>query len=710
MHRLFLFSSAAALACGTASAHGTDTASADLASAAENAAGTADADGQTIVVTGQRQSGYKPNSATTATKIDAPLRDIPQTVNVVTQQALQDQRALSIQDVLKNVPGVGFSSGDGQRDQVSIRGFTAIADQFVDGLRDDALYFRDLSNIERVEIIKGPASVLYGRGSSGGLVNRVRKVPGDNHASVIGTYGSFDDRRGEFDVGLAGKFASARLTGAIENADSYRDHQFLDRKAIAPSVLFNPTAGVSLLIQTDYLDDERVTDFGIPAFHGRPVDVDPSTYYGAANARDVDTSRSKVWSAGGVLAIDIGPATKVRNALRYSDYHLDRNNTLVGSVDEIAETATLNRSNVMRDEHGWFNQTELTHDLALGGTRHQMLLGVEVGRQVKDQMFASKTGVATVDLFNPVLPVLPLLVGVPAQTDNTGYFNTLGVYAQDLASFGEHLKALIGVRWDSFRQRTQPSIAGQPTLARLDRKVSPRIGLVWQPDDRQSYYASWSRSFQPSGESFPLAANNEDIAPERTTNYEVGAKYDLFDKRLSATVSLFRLERDGIKTTDPVTRALIPIGTQRTDGVELSANADLTNGWAAIAGYAYLDARITKSIGVDSGQPIQGKRATITPKHSANIWLTKSFEDRFGFGAGANYVGDRFANPGNTVTLPAYFTADAMAWYRAGPARFQINAYNLFNRRYIVSGHGTNGNLNIPGAPRTVMLTVRIDR
>ena len=243
MSRLFLFSSAAALACGTASAHGTDTASADLARAAENPAGTADADGQTIVVTGQRQSGYKPNSATTATKIDAPLRDIPQTVNVVTQQALQDQRALSIQDVLKNVPGVGFSSGDGQRDQVSIRGFTAIADQFVDGLRDDALYFRDLSNIERVEIIKGPASVLYGRGSSGGLVNRVRKVPGDNHASVIGNYGSFDDRRGEFDVGLAGKFASARLTGAIENATAIATtSSWTARRSLPPSCSIPPQA------------------------------------------------------------------------------------------------------------------------------------------------------------------------------------------------------------------------------------------------------------------------------------------------------------------------------------------------------------------------------------------------------------------------------------------------------------------------------------
>ena len=511
------------------------------------------------------------------------------------------------------------------------------------------------------------------------------------------------------DLGLtaASGAIAGRLTGAIEKADSFRNKQFLDRKAVAPSLLFKPGAGVSLLLQADYLDDERVTDFGIPAFKGRPVDVDRSTYYGAANARDVDTSRSKVWSAGGVLSVELGPETKIRNALRYYDYELVRNNTLVGSVNETLRTASLNQSNVRRDERGWFNQAELTHELEFGRTKHQLLVGAEVGRQVKDQFFATRNGVATVDLFNPVLPTLALPVGVAPQTNNRGYFNTLGFYAQDLIGLGDHVKALVGIRWDRFRQRTQPNIAGQPVLGRVDRKWSPRVGLVWQPDETQSYYASWSRSFQPSGESFPLAANNSDIEPERTSNYEIGAKYDLFRKMVGATVSLFRLERAGIKTTDPVTRVLLPIGTQRTDGLELTVNADLTGGWAAIAGYAYLDAKIVDSIGIDAGQLIEGKRATITPKHSSNLWITKSFDGNFGFGAGANFVGDRFANPGNTVTLPAYATADAMAWYRLGRVTVQLNGYNLFNRRYIVSGHGTSPNLNMPGAPRSFMISLR---
>jgi catecholate siderophore receptor len=659
-----------------------------------------------VTITG-RKGDYNPGRATTATKMDAALRDIPQTIDVVGLEVMRDQRALSLQDVLKNVPGVGFSSGDGQRDQVSIRGFTAIADQFVDGVRDDALYFRDLSNIERVEVIKGPASVLYGRGSSGGLINRVTRKPGVDVASVAASYGAWDDGRIEFDLGKALSGAALRVTGAVERADSYRDPQFLKREAVAPAATVALGDHTSLLLQADYLRDKRVTDFGVPAYRGRPVDVGAGTYYGAANARDVDTSQSKVASATAVLSHRFGENLKFRNALRYYNYSLSRFNTLPGSVNETAQTVTLNRSNVERDEQGWFDQAELTQDLVLGGAIHQVLYGVEVGRQVKDALTYSRNGVATVALFNPVLPILARAVPGAPTADSRTTFKTVGVYVQDLVSVGEHWKVLVGVRHDRFEQATDQRLAALPDLARTDRSWSPRLGLVWQPTKTQSYYASWSRSFQPSGETFALAASNADIAPEETTNREVGAKFDVLDGRASATVSAFRLERTGIKVTDPATLRIIPVGVQRTDGVEATAHLDLAGGWRAIAGYAYLDARVTESVAFDAGQPIQGKRATLTPEHSANAWLTRDFGGRYGFGLGANYVGDRFANPGNTVTLPAYVTADAMAWKRFGPLVAQLNLSNLFDADYIVSGHGTSPNLNLPGAPRSAMVTLR---
>lgn len=653
---------------------------------------------------------YNAPTANTATKIEAPLRDIPQAVNVVPQQLLRDQRATSMQDAMKMVPGIGLSHGDGQRDQVTIRGFTAIADQFIDGLRDDALYFRDLSNIEQVEVIKGPASVLYGRGSSGGLINRISKKPGIDRSEVVTQIGSDNQRRGEFD--LARSFSDSgiafRVTGAIERADSYRDQQFLNREAISPSLSVKLGAQTDLLLQAEYLSDRRVTDFGIPAYRGRPVDVAASAYYGARNARDVDTSQADVTALGFTLAHRFSDTLSLRNAFRHYDYKLNRNNTLVGSVNETALTASLNRSNVRREEDGYFNQTELQQKLALGGTVHQMLYGVEIGKQDKDQLFRSQNNIATVALFNPVLPVLPLNVSAAPSIDNLGILTTSSAYVQDLMTLSSQWKALAGIRYDRFEQETRERRAGQSNLARTDTAWSPRAGLVYQPAANQSYYLSLSKSFQPSGEIFPLAANNAQLAPEETTNKEIGAKFDFLDGLASATASLFRLERTNIKATDPSnTSRLIPIGVQRSDGFELTFTGDLPRGWQVWAGYAYLDAKVTTSAAIDAGQAVQGKRATLTPRHSANLWATRNFGGGYRAGAGFNYVGDRFANPGNTVTLPSYTTVDAMLGYRFNKLDLQLNINNLFDRGYIISGHGNVANLNLPGAPRNVQLTAR---
>ncbi|WP_292931503.1 TonB-dependent siderophore receptor [Noviherbaspirillum sp.] len=678
---------------------------------AQTSAAQPDADLPEVSVKSSRElpPTYNPPTTSTATKIEAPLRDIPQTVNVVPQTLLRDQGVRSMQDVMKSVPGIGLSHGDGQRDQVTIRGFSAIGDQFIDGLRDDALYFRDLSNIEQVEVIKGPASVLYGRGSSGGLINRISKKPGIDKNEVSLTFGSWAQRRGEFDLARNDddQGVAFRVTGAIERADSYRSQQFLDRETLSPSLLIKLGRDTKLLVQGEYLSDRRVTDFGVPAYRGRPVDVPASAYYGSANAKYLDYSQAQVTALGFTLDHRFSDSLSLRNAFRHYEYSLDRNNTLIGSVNEAALTASLNRSNVRRDEDGYFNQTELVQKANIAGMPHQILYGVEFGKQNKDQLFRSQNNIATVDLFNPVLPVLPFNVTAAPSTDNLGIMTTASAYVQDLASLSEKWKALVGVRYDNFEQETRERRAGQPNLSRTDRAWSPRAGLVFQPTEAQSYYVSFSKSFQPSGESFALAANNAQIAPEETTNKEIGAKFDFLDGKASATASLFRLERTNIKATDPATNTLVPLGVQRTDGLELTFTGGLPHGWQIWSGYAYLDARMTSSPARDAGQSVQGKRPTLTPTHSANLWLTKALGSGFGAGAGVNYVADRFANPGNTVTLPAYTTVDAMGYYRAGKVDLTLNLTNLFDRKYIVAGHGSSANLNLPGAPRAVQLTAR---
>lgn len=677
---------------------------------AENADSGATASGSgrdDIVVTGQNPEYRTPD--TTALKIDAPLRDIPQTIDVIPDQVIRDQRALSMQDAVRNVAGIGMATGDGQRDQFVIRGNIAYGDLFIDGVRDDALYFRDLSNIERIEILKGPASVLYGRGSSGGLINRVSKKPGTEGGEIVVSYGSWEDKRGEIDLGhvFTGNDVAVRLTGAIERSDSYRDQGFLRREAIAPSVLFAPSDRTRILLQADYLRDRRVTDNGIPAFQGRPVDVRASTYYGAANARAVDFSQSEVWSTTATLDHEFSDTLKLHNALRYYDYTLDRQNTIPNVVNEAARTVTLNRQSTDRAEHGWFNQLELSGRFSTGPLEHKLLLGFETGKQSKYELRIDRANIATVDLFDPVLPVLPLEVAGTPGTHRTGVYKTLGFYAQDMISLGEYWKALAGLRYDRFRQEVHQRIAGQPDLARTDTFWSPRIGLVWQPTPAQSYYVSWNKSYQPSGETFALSTSSADIAPEKTINREIGAKFDLFDGKLSTTISAFNLKRSDIKATDPILLRVVPVGVQRTRGIEISAQLELSQGWQAIASYAYLDARIIRSPALDSGVPIQGNRPTLTPVNSASLWLMRSFGDRFGLGGGVNYVGDRQANLANSVVLPEYITADAMAWARLGKLKAQLNIRNIFDRDYFVSGHGTVGNLNMPGAPRSAMLTLR---
>ncbi|RZF61046.1 TonB-dependent siderophore receptor [Sphingomonas populi] len=671
--------------------------------AAQTTAGSG-RDGE-IIVTGERE-GYTP-AITSAAKIPAPLRDIPQSISVVPSQVLLDQRALSLQDALKNVPGVSFAAGDGQRDQVNIRGFTAIADQFVNGFRDDALYFRDLSNTERVEVIKGPAAVLYGRGSSGGLINRVLKQPDANITSATFSVGSFATKRGEWDVGRFDPKGGVgfRLTGGYEDDDSFRDQQFLKRFALAPSLLLGADRDTTLYVEADFLRDKRLMDLGIPAINGRPVDVPRSTYYGAANAREADATTSRVLSQTVIMTHRFSDSLSFRDGFRHYNYQLDRHSTLPSAVNAAALTVTLQHGRLNRDEDGWSNQAELTQKLRFAGMEHTLLYGFEIGRQVKGADTFASRNVATTSLFNPVLPVVNDASFTALSASSNTTFDTRGLYVQDLADLGHGFKALVGARHDWFIQKTYQLLPGQPNLARTDRKWSPRAGLVFQPDAAQSYYVSWSRSFQPSAETFALAATNADIAPEETINKEVGAKYTLFGGRLNIQAAAFVLRRTGIKGSDPLTPTrVVPIGTQRTRGIELSGQLDLPSGFQAIAGYAYLDTRVTAS----ATPAFVGKRATITPKNAVNAFLTKTFARRFGIGGGMNYVGDRWADPANTTVLPHYMTVDAVAWAWIGPVRLQLNAYNLGNIKYIVAGHGTSPLLNLPGAPRSVLGTARI--
>ena len=671
-----------------------------------------------VSVESAQDRGYAPVVSSSATKSNAPLRDVPQTVNVITEALIKDQAAQSLEDVLRNVPGVGMSNGDGQRDQVTIRGFSAISDQFVDGIRDDALYFRDLSNIERVEVLKGPAAVLYGRGSSGGLINRITKKPqAGNFGEVTVNVGSYGLKRISLDAnGSANENIAMRLTGAYEDSGSFRDQGFIERSSIAPSISFKLGSDTKLLLQGEIAKDKRITDFGIPSYNGRPVNVPASTYYGSGEARRDDYTATDVSSLTAVFDHRFSDVFSVRNATRYYTYELDRNNTLPGgTVNSATLTVGRSRGDVTRQEDGYFNQTDFTFKNTVGGLRQEWLFGVEIGKQNKYQNFINQANIDSVSIFNPAGAIPPPFSAATLASANpaNSVFDVLGVYAQDQISLTPHWKALLGLRYDIFKQATRFERTRQ-SLEREDKTISPRAGLVWQPNDFASYYVSYSKSYQPSGESFPLAGNTVNNAPEQTRNLEVGTKLDFLQGAFSVTGAVFDLERSDIKTANPANPSvLINVGKQRTRGLELAASGQLPGGWDLSAGYAYLDARITESTSkVNSPQtpvvsiPIQGNRPSLTPKHSASLWLIKQLGSGFSAGGGLNYSADSYASASNAVVIPRYLTADLAAYYRSKRFDAALNLKNVTNEKYIVSAHGSNDNLLTPGAPRRIQLSL----
>lgn len=668
-----------------------------------------------VQVTSRREltPTYNPPTAVSATKIEAPLRDTPQTVNVVPQVLLRDQNALSVQDALQNVPGLSFSVGDGQRDQVTIRGFTGISDQFVDGVRDDALYFRDLSNVERIEVLKGPASVLYGRGSAGGLINRVTKKPVTEPVMEVGaTVGSKGQKRGEFDIGAASadKETLFRLTGALEDSTGFRNQYFLERQVVAPSVTFKLQPQTTLTMQADYLKDKRLADQGMPSFRGRPVDVPIETYFGAANGRDRAYVQSEVTSATVTLDHAFSSGLKLHSVLRGYDYALDRNYTTIGAVTTGANpTVTIGQTRRLREEDGSYLQNELSAQAKWGDTQHQLLYGLELGQQRKSEVLSSRNNVATYNLFNPALAALaPLPTSIVPSADNKNQVNIAALYLQDLATLNPQWKVLAGLRYDRLEQTRDDRTARNVDMQRTDNTLSPRLGVVYQPTDRVSLYAANSRSFQPIADSFVFRANSDQLKPTQTENKEIGAKVDI-GANASLTAALFDMTQTNIQVADPANPGFaLPVGKQRTRGLELTFSGEIAPQWEVISGYSYMDAIITESTErTSAGTPFQGNTAALTPQHSLNLWIKHKLNGRYYVAAGGRAESARYASPDNLTVLPGYGVINLGAGYEEQKFDISVTLKNLLNRQYYVAAHSGANDYNMPGEPRALLVSVR---
>lgn len=644
-------------------------------------------------------AAYGINSISTATKTLTPLRDIPQSISVVTKEQIRDQSMASITDVVAYVPGVTSHQGENNRDQLVIRGNSTSADFFLNGVRDDVQYYRDLYNVERVEALKGPNSMLFGRGGGGGVINRVSKEAGFAALREM-TFqgGSFGTKRftTDLDQPINNRFA-LRFNGLYENSGSFRNNVNLERYGV------NPTATIVLGSRTDvklsyeYFHDGRVADRGIPSFHGRPVDVPIETYFGDPNNSHV---RAGVNLVSAVIDHQAG-RFNIHNRTLFGDYDRFYQNYVPGAVTPNKTQVAISSYNNATRRRNFFNQTDATVTATTGRITHNFLAGVEAGRQLTDNFrntgfFNNTTTTILAPLSNPEINTPITYRQSATDADNHIKTNLGATYVQDQIEVNRHLQFVTGVRFDYFDLQFHNHRNNQD-LRRIDRLVSPRAGVIVKPVTAVSIYANYSVAYLPSsGDQFSSLTNiTQQVEPEKFTNYEFGAKWDLH-RNLSLTTALYRQDRTNTRATDPndPTR-ILQTGSQRTNGFEFGLNGNITSKWGITGGYAYQDAFISSA----TVSAIKGAQVALVPHHSFSLWNSYKVLPKLGLGFGLLQRSDMFAAVDNTVVLPGYLRADAAVFFSINEHwRLQANIQNLFGTEYYLNADGNN-NIS-PGASR----------
>jgi catecholate siderophore receptor len=653
------------------------------------------------IVTISDSAGYLAEVVSSATKTLTPLRDIPQSITVVSKEQIRDQSMQSIADVMTYVPGIVSHQGENNRDQLILRGNSTSADFFLNGVRDDVQYYRDLYNVDRVEALKGPNAMIFGRGGGGGVVNRVSKEAGFSELrEVTAQFGSFNNKRFTTDINQPlNRKVAFRVNGLYENSDSFRNDVNLERYGVNPTVTLAPSNNTGITLSYEYFHDGRTADRGIPSFHGRPADTPIETFFGDPNNSSV---RAGVNLASATINHAFG-RFNLQNRTMFGDYDKFYQNYVPGAVTADKSKVALTAYNNATKRRNIFNQTDLTFNFFTGGVKHNVLAGMELGRQLTDNFrntgfFNNSSTSISVPYDNPTINT-PLTFRQSATDANNHLRTNLGAaYVQDQIEISRYVQVVTGVRFDYFDLNFHNNRTGDD-LRRLDHLVSPRAGVIVKPIAELSVYANFGVAYLPSsGDQFSsLTSITQQVKPEKFTNYELGAKWDVL-KNLSLTTALYRQDRTNTRATDPndPTR-IVQTGSQRTNGFELGLNGFVTSKWSIAGGYAYQDAFITS----DTTAARAGALVAQVPHHTFSLWNNYRVIQRLGLGLGIIRRADMFAAVDNTVVLPGYTRADAAIFYSFSERwRLQANLQNLFNKTYYVNADNNN-NIS-PGSPRGV--------
>ncbi|MGL6285160.1 TonB-dependent receptor [Aeromonas hydrophila] len=654
----------------------------------------AHAEDETMTVVGKRSQHEE---VATATRTNTPAKLVPQAIDSVKASELTAFGQPTLSEALTGIPGVN-ASGDTRFDGVNIRGFSASNDFYLDGFRDDMQYTRDLGNTERVEVLKGPAAVLYGRGSTGGIVNRVSKKPQKGlESSVSAQVGSFDSRRLAADLnGEAGEQVQVRLNLAQEDKESFRNGVTSKRTLLAPSVNWEISDKLNWLVQYERNEHDRTPDRGIPGVNGRPADV-PKEYVYSDTRRDfIDDVAQSTRSR---LTWDINDQWQLRQQLGYTSLDSQFDNTYVTSVK--GDQVTRSRWQQDLKANSLISNTEAEGQLQTGPVEHRLLVGFEQNWQERTpKLYQNATAIPAGNLYDP--GSLPTYDGaMKLSSDANHKVRGYGLYVQDQLSLGDwHL--LAGLRRDDFTVTSRRNDLNKEETVSVT-SLSPRLGLVWNPIEEHAFYASYSKTFTPvGGELIGITPGdkNNNLDPQHTRLYEGGVKSDWLDGRLATTLSLYRLEMYNKRSKDPLDPTkVILTGLQRTEGIELSARAQLTDEVYLRGGIAIQDAEQVKA-----DADLQGKRPMNVSRQNGELFAGYQSGKQGWFGeTGVTAVGDHFADNANTTTLPGYARFDARAGYRWQQWETQLSVENLTDHDYFVSA--TSASQIMPGTPRQLHLS-----
>jgi len=645
--------------------------------------------------------------STTATRTSTPVRYVPQAIDSIKTSNVADYGTNDIGDALSGIPNVS-SSADTRFDSLRIRGFDASNDFYLDGIRDDSQYKRDLHNIERVEVLKGPAAVLYGRGSQGGIVNRVSKLPEFGRRSTIEAQGGSEDLRSLYaDLSTdPSENLSLRLNMGNMDENSFRNGVSGNRQLFAPSMSWQLAPDLNWLVQYEYSRYNRTPDRGIPGVNGRPADVGRDTTYG----NDHDFIDDKAQSLRSKLTYEINDNWQLRQTLGVFKLDSDFDNTYLTGFDP--KTNKVARQHWQQDltTRNVYNNLELEGGFDTFGLEHRLLAGVEIGSQRRDpKLYNAATGktpgaqpVPSLDLFNPNRE-LRHTGSMQVFSDSHTEVESRAVYLQDQLRLNDQWQLLAGLRYDTFDIESTNQLKNL-TEDRDSHSTSPRFGIVWTPLQNHSFYASWSKTFSPVGGGLigitpGAAGNSNDLSPELTKQKEIGVKSDWLNDRLSTTLAVYDLELYNRRTSDPNDPTLtVMTGLQRSRGIELTATGKLVGNWYMRGGVGVQDTTIEKD-----NNGLEGKRVNNVAKHNGSLFLTWKPEMGWYGETGLTLVGQRYADNANTTVLPGYGRWDALLGYRFKDWDLRAALNNITDREYYASA--TSQYQIQPGAPRSVVMT-----